>query len=250
MRNQSGISTHLFQPLPEMMKTNTMDKVSRYLYIAALICGIAPLTAGTVIFLLWLYSSDISLVTAGLKTVEVGTVVAVSGLIFLAIYAIIAYRCGMRPAAIARKSVKPLAIIASNFIVAPVLVVAGTVIATGYVITVENRSDLPIEGFYLLVPGGAIEFGALQPSETRTERFRIKKDGAIEYRYSQKGTCHAGVIEGYVTRMQGGKITVAVGEKGRIDLFDGITREHREPVPEDVPPQHEDEWTLPCMIPG
>jgi len=227
------------------MKTNTGNK-----YTIAILCGVVPLITGTAIFLLWLYSRDISLMEAGLRTIETGKGIVVAGLLSVAAYAVIVYCCGVRPAAIARKAIKPLAIMALNFIVAPTLVMAGIIIATGYVITVENRSKLPLENFHLLVPGDIIQFGTLQPSERKTEQFRIKGDGTIEYRYKQEGKSHSGLVEGYVTNMQGGSISIVIRENGRIGIFGRTHKDRKESMQENTPSQHDDEWALPCMIPG
>ncbi len=220
------------------------------LYRAAVLCAIAPLTAGLTIFILWLFGRDIYLVSAGLKTIEHGKIAIAMSLALLLGYAVVAHRNGGSISSITRKSLKPLAIITMNFVAAAILFISGAIIATSFVITVVNSSESLVEGFHLLVPDDKIRFGNLQPSDSRTEWFRIRKDGNMEYRFRKGETCYSGMVEGYVTNMQGGKIIITVGKDGRIEILDEINDSSIESIPSIEQHPQGSEGVLPCMIPG
>jgi hypothetical protein len=173
-----------------------MASPDRY-YRAAVICGLAPLTAGTGIFLLWLVVGWTWLMFAGAFTVCAGVASAIAGASCLAAYAL--KSCDTRP----KSQIGVRVAIAStalfvNFPAALAIILTAMYLALQIQVTVVNQGPA-IERF--VVSGGCTEtdFGAISPGATRVQKIRIECDGVLEFHMQRAGQELGGVIQRYVT---------------------------------------------------
>ncbi len=142
---------------------------------------------------------------------------------------------------------KTLTIVNRIFFLAIFAFFAGCSSPDTYQVTVENRSGQSIDEFLLQVADNTVSLGGLQPADRKTTSLVIDQDVAIDYRFKTNETCYAGQLDEQVLTGQRGKKTIIIGERGEINIIDEI--HHTETKKTATKPTQE-EWALPCMIPG
>lgn len=184
-------------------------------------CGIVPLCFGIGIFLLWLLTRMDFLMSAGAVTACVGFWIVCVGAVSLAVFIFQSVKSGVPWKVVNRKAGLPAGLLVSNFIAFAMIFTAVIYIETAYIITVKNDSSLPIESLEVYGGGVQIDFGKIDPGDTRKKRFFIKHDGDLRYKALFDGKQRHDIIEGYVSGGFGDSNIILFEDSGKIAILDG-----------------------------
>jgi hypothetical protein len=179
----------------------------RFLWRAAIFCGVMPMAAGTAIFLSWLLVRWDWLMMAGILTIIVGAGVVLTGLVFLGIHALQARR--LQPSG--RWGVRTLAVavlLLANFPLAGAYTWGAVWVVTRYTVTITNGGVRTADRVIVTGPGVSADLGAIAPGASRRASFHFAGDGPLELEARYGPTISRSTILGYVTTHQGGNQTM------------------------------------------
>jgi hypothetical protein len=179
---------------------NSMSALA--LYRIALACGLVPLVTGVGIFLLWLATGWVWLISAGFMTIFGGIVSVLIGAGCLVAYFL---RTSQDDLGEARrfKTLVAAVVLFANFPTAGVIASAAVYLPTVYTVTIDNQSTGSLEDFRLIGGGVEIGCGTVSPGKSIQQRFLIRQDGELVLRAIRNGEKVEGRVEGYVTNGQG-----------------------------------------------
>jgi type IV secretory pathway VirB6-like protein len=183
--------------------------------ICALVLSLGPLVVGVSIFLLWLLTRSPMLEVLGLLTIWGGFFS-----VLLALAAVIAYiseaiMAKERAGKIVLRAMIVLIAIIINFPAALACIAGSNYISSFYVLTVENRSSVPIQ--QVTISGGGItrNVGPILPGGKDRVKFRITSKDSLTFSASSNGLKIDGVLEDYITPRSGANRTLAIMDGGK-----------------------------------
>lgn len=138
--------------MPEETTEFKSDLVAQRSYRCAVLCGIIPLTFGIMIFLVWWRTRLPWLMNAGLVNIVAGVLIVSFGLLCLARFWMVA---PSTPKTL-RKLLSCLALFASNFAGAGVIIIMVMATVTGFAVEIRNHSQDTIHNAELV--GGGCRF--------------------------------------------------------------------------------------------
>jgi len=179
-------------PMPRLLKT-------------AFLCGVLPLSAGTLVFLAWLITRWDWLMVAGLVTIFLGLVCFVMGAVGLSLHL---HRLGqIAPPEMRRQNWLALitaCLLIINFPAAYCYTNWASDISTRYTLVVVNESGQHMKSVIVTAPGLKREFGPIQPGGQVKRHLNFFGDGRIDFK-ARTSTETSGVIDGYAMGSMGGK---------------------------------------------
>ncbi len=191
------------------------------LYKISLICGVAPLVIGVIIFLAWYFTLWDKLLLLGIFTIYGAFTMVIIGIICLAIYLLRQFRINHSFSRnIIKQGLFSGSILFANFPVAVIIVILVIKIATTFTVVVTNKSGAIIDNFVLTGPGVNINMGQIVPNENAKHSFHVAHDGVLKFKARQKDNEIEGIVESYVTSGMGGKKLIIVDLKKRFTVKD------------------------------
>jgi len=147
---------------------------------AAVLCGVAPLVLGTVIFFAWVLTRADWLTTAGVLTILAGSWAVTFGSVFLVGHLWRSRRSRTVPGRrLVWQAIAVVALYVANFIGAGAAIWGVIAIETRYTVSITNRSEAPLE--FARIEGGGLDirFGTIAPGETVKHSMWIEQDGEL-----------------------------------------------------------------------
>lgn len=185
----------------------------RWLYLAALGCGLAPLAAGVGALLLYALTRKPLFGLTGLVLVPFELVAVLFGFTFLRQYKRRATQTAPSGEPLLRRQFRiARVVLLANLPTAAVCAIAGmaSVLAAHVVVTVHNISPVPVE-VELNTPSGIQRIGHLPPGATATRSFSTSEGGRLSYLVVQNGrTLEGTIVEGDADAFGGGAFDVLV----------------------------------------
>lgn len=173
-------------------------------YRLALLCGLLPLSVGSLIFSLWLVLRSNTLMFAGIFTIYAGVLLSIVGLLALAVYLWRALRQADLPRRqIIRASLLGFGLILANYVLAAAFVLLADTLMSRYTLHLHNASGQPISAVRLIGQSCSHDFGSLPPDARVTHRCRLQHEGSLSLHWEAAGGAHEALVEGYVIPSQG-----------------------------------------------
>ena len=192
---------------------------TRRLLLWAFACALAPLIAGTLIFLTWLWLRWDGLMVAGLGTIFAGLFLFCIGVSCLVTH-IFMRRAVAGPRSFHWPSALAGTLLLLNFPMAAVYAITAIDITMRYHVSVENQRDEPVETFLVSGGGVHVEFGPIGPHAVESRALNFREDGHLSFETRLDDVQRRGTIESYVTHGQSGRVHVLIGSDGTIDVFE------------------------------
>lgn len=187
----------------------------------ALGCAVVPLITGIMIFLLWLSTGWGWLMLVGLFTLLGGGLLFMAGFAALLVFVRHARSIGVP---YKRTFYRALGMLLLNFPVAAAILGYVGYIIFGHFVTVANFSTHPVE-VKLTDPvfsaPRTLTFGTVAPGEDETKRLTFKGEGTVNYTVTLNGKTESGMLIGYVTGGDGGKVTLIIQPDDTITVVEG-----------------------------
>jgi hypothetical protein len=204
------------------MPTHQSTEDDRQYYLAAaVVCWLAPLAVGTIIFITWLVTRQSVLMAAGYFVIVGGifaTALGLASLMGLAVYARKRRLPFIRPAMVLGL------LLLSNFPVAGAMVMYAVDEMDSFRIAIVNRTTESVTVQLLDTSGQVHEFRDVSPDSQSNRKVRFQGQGSVMYRVHSKSHEVEGDFLGYVTNGMGGDATLEIGPDGTIRIREKTQR--------------------------
>ncbi|HYE97630.1 MAG TPA: hypothetical protein VEJ18_01915 [Planctomycetota bacterium] len=181
---------------------------------SAYACGALPLSAGVLIFLLWLPTRWGRLELLGLLTLLGGGFLFVVGIVSVVIYVNVARR-ETPGAPVGRNALMAAGLLCLNLPVAGAIVIAAFHLKTRVTIDVVNDSGRALTAVVLSGGGFRLEAGDLPPGGRLRRHVRFASEGNVSFEARQQGR---------TLRAADGYFSDGIGGHARILVTDGAAR--------------------------
>ena len=179
----------------------------------ALICGLVPLSVGTMVFIAWLITRDSDLMAIGAATIAYSIPLFIIGFISLIVDGWKASEARNEEWRARRLVARSILLL--NFPVAATYVAVACYLNSTYTIIVENISAERIDRLTLVDPfRNRYEFGPVEANDRREEAFHFRGEGSVLYEVSSGGVVRSDVLIGYTTFGIGGCVRLTIEANG------------------------------------
>lgn len=185
-------------------------------YKLSLICGLAPLALGSLIFFSWLVIRANWLMLAGGYNILAGLVFFVCGLLFLFRYGYKERKKGNTYPI--KRSLISLSILIFNFPAAVLAIYSVNYVNGTSVATVINNSSFVVKDLVLSERDQSYAFPPIAPGQEVKKYFHFKYEGSVDYSLSLNGFIQKGGMFGYVTGGMGDRATMVIKKNGIIEI--------------------------------
>lgn len=182
----------------------------------SLICGLAPLVIGVLIFFSWLVIRADWLMLAGAYNILAGLVFFVCGLLILFAYGHKERKKGNSYPI--KRSLISLGILLFNFPAALLAIYSADYVNGTSVATVINNSSFEAKDLTLSERDQSYSLSPIAPGQEVIKYFHFKHEGSVDYRLSLNGSIQKGVMFGYVTGGMGDRATMVIKKDGTVEI--------------------------------
>jgi len=177
----------------------------------AIACGLLPMLLGTAIFAAWLFTDYDALEIIGLLFIYGGIVLFVAGIVSLLVFV---SRARMGGIAYRTPTTVALALLILNFPLCVAYVSIAFAMESAHVVTVVNRTDIPIEALTLTDPiGRQFRVGTVAPGQVHHACPEFSGEGAVQFSLIVDGETRAGTLIGYLADPLGSHATLLVSKE-------------------------------------
>lgn len=185
-------------------------------YKLSLICGLAPLLLGCLIFLCWVAIRADWLMMVGVFNIFAGLVLFVCGLLFLFVYGLNERKKGSSYPI--KRSLISFSILLVNFPAAVLAVYTADYVKSTSVATVINNSSFEAKDLVLIERDQTYLFPPIAPGQEVIKYFHFKYEGSVDFRLSLNKALQKGAMFGYVTAGMGGRATMVIKNDGTVEI--------------------------------
>ncbi len=191
-------------------------------YRTAIVCGLVPMLLGTAIFAAWLFTDFNALGILGILFIYGGLALFAAGIVSLLIFVSRARKDGI---AYRKPAILALAVLVVNFPLCAAYISIAFLMESAHVVTVVNRTGMPIETLALTDPvGRRFRVGTVGPGQVRRACLGFSGEGAVQFSLSVDGETRTGTLIGYLSDPLGSDATLHLSEDLSVQTREGFRR--------------------------